>query len=236
MKLSKIFVVFFAAFVWLGSSASAQTPAISSISVKGCTYTVGVSKTTCAVAPGMTLVINGTNFGSSGGTVNTCDCPQIIVPSGKWTNTKITGFVYQVHPNWSAGIQVETSGGTFSAAGAVPYTALAAVITSLKVGSCTYIPGVSATQCLINPGTEFTITGNYFGPGPLTSGPQIAMCDCTNATINSWDPGWVSNPAATGNEIVAIAVAAECGNSIVVFAQDTTAPGSNPVPYTTCSN
>jgi hypothetical protein len=215
-------------------TAVSQTPSITSYSANGCTYTVGVSQTPCPIGPGTTLVVNGTNF-TSGGNVGTCDCPSIIVPTGKWTNTRVTGFVYSVYPNpssGSVGIQLETVGGAFS--NAVPYTPLAAQITKVVVGSCTYIPNVSTQQCVITPGTPFTIYGSYFGAGPLTSGPQVTLCDCSNPTIQSWDPGWTSNPSPTGNVVTATAVNAVCGNSIVVWAENFSVLQSNSIPYTTC--
>jgi uncharacterized protein YaiE (UPF0345 family) len=194
---------------------------------------IWVSQTPCSMGPGSLITVNGSGL-TSAGIVATCDCTQIIVPSGDWTNTRITGYVYSVAANFSAGIQVETSGGTWSASGVAPYTALAAQITKVVVGSCTYIPDQSPQQCLITAGTQFTIYGNYFGAGPLSSGPQVTLCDCSSATINSWDPGWTSNPSATGNVITATAVDAECGNSIVVYAEAAATLPSNPVPYTTC--
>jgi hypothetical protein len=187
------------------------------------------------MGPGMTLVVNGINFGRSSGIVSTCDCGQITVPSGKWTPTKITGTVNWVYTNPSSGsngIQVETAGGSWSTA--VPYTALGAVITSIQVGTCTYTPGVSATQCVITAGTQFTINGSYFGPGPIVSGPQVTICDCSNPTINSWNPNWTTSASATGNVIVATATAAACGTSIIVWSDGLNFLGSNPVPYTTC--
>jgi len=217
------------------STASAQSPTITSYTANGCTYTVGVSTTPCSIGPGTTLVVKGTNFGNVGGIVATCDCPQIIVQAGGWTSTKITGYVYSVYPNptsGSAGIQVENSGGAWSSA--VPYTPLAAQITKVTVGSCTYIPNVSSQQCVITTGTQFTVYGSYFGAGPLTSGPQLTLCDCTATTINSWDPGWTTSPSPTGNVIVATATQAVCGNSIIVWAEGLNILGSNPVPYTTC--
>jgi len=87
---------------------------------------------------------------------------------------------------------------------------------------------------LITAGTQFTVYGSYFGAGPLTSGPQVVLCDCTNPTIDSWGPGWMSSPSATGNMITVTAVDAECGNSIVVYAEQYGTLPSNPVPYTTC--
>jgi hypothetical protein len=52
------------------------------------------------------------------------------------------------------------------------------------VGGCTS----SLTQtCHIAVGQTVTINGNYFGTTTAgTSGLQVAMCDCANATINSW--------------------------------------------------
>jgi hypothetical protein len=234
MKLSHGIILMFIA-LWLCAAATAQTPTITSYSANGCTYTVGVSRTPCSMGPGTTLVVRGTNFGTTPGNVGTCDCSSIVVPSGDWTNTQVTGYVYSVAVNpsgGSVGIQLETAGGAFS--NAVVYTPLAAQITKLTAGSCTYIPNVSTQQCVITAGTQFTIYGSYFGAGPLTSGPQISMCDCNNPTIQSWDPGWPSNPTPTGNVITATAVAAVCGNSIVVWAESFNTLGSNPIPYTTC--
>jgi hypothetical protein len=181
------------------------------------------------MGPGNTLIVTGANF-SSGGIVSTCDCGEITVPPGQWTSTKITGTVNWVYSGSS--IAVETSGGWWS--NTVPYTGLGAVITRIQVGSCTYTPNVSATQCVITPGTQFTIQGSYFGPGPVVSGPQVSICDCSNPTINSWNPNWASTPSPTGNVIVATAVVALCGNSIVVWSEGLGFAGSNPVAYTAC--
>jgi hypothetical protein len=222
------------AAICLCANAIAQAPIISSYSANGCTYTVGVSKTTCSMGPGTKIVIRGTNFGTAGGIVSTCDCPEIIVPVGGWTDTRIVGYVFSVYPNptsGSVGIQVETLGGAWGAA--VPYTPLAAHITKVTVGSCTYIPGIPTHQCVITPGTQFTIYGSYFGAGGGT-GPQVTMCDCANPTIQSWNPGWINNPKPTDNVITATAVEAVCGNSIVVYAEGVGALPSNPIPYTTC--
>jgi len=236
MKSLRFFLPVLLAAAWFNSAAAAQTPTITSIKIQdtGCVYTVGVSTTPCKMGPGNTLIVNGTNF-STGGIVSTCDCAQITVPAGKWTATKITGTVNWVYTNPSSGsngIQVETSGGLWSSA--VPYTALGAVITSIQVGSCTYVPNVSSTQCVITAGTQFTINGSYFGPGPVVSGPQVTMCDCSNPTINSWNPNWATSPSPTGNVITATAVVAECGNAITVWSDGLNFLGSNPVPYTTC--
>jgi hypothetical protein len=232
MKMLRVSIPLMFLALWFCSMASAQTPTITSYSVNGCTYTVGVSSTPCPMGPGSLLTVNGSDFGTSG-VVGTCDCGYFIPQF--YSSTRITVVVYSVFPNansTSGSIQVETSGGIFS--NAVPYTPLAAQITKLVVGNCTYIPGQSSQQCVITAGTQFTIYGNYFGAGPLTSGPQVSMCDCNNPTINSWDPGWTTNPTATGNVIVATAQVAECGNSIVVWAESFSTLGSNPVPYTTC--
>ena len=225
MKVLRVFVPLTLFALWLCSTASGQTPTITSYSVSGCTYNPG--GTPCAIGPGTFLTVNGQNFGSSG-LVFTCDCGYFLPKSA--SETKITVYVYSVAANSS--IQVETSGGAYS--NTVPYTPIAAQITKLVVGSCTYIPNQSSQQCVITPGTQFTIYGNYFGVGPVTSGPQVSMCDCNNPTINSWDSGWTSNPTTTGNSIVATAQTAECGNSIVVWAEGYNTLGSNPVPYTTC--
>src|SRR5258708_23602469 len=104
---------------WFCAHVAGQVPAISSYSANGCTYTVGSSKTACPIGPGTKLVVRGANFGSVGGIVATCDCPQIIVPVGGWTDTQIVGYVFSVYPNptsGSTGIQVETIGGAWSAA------------------------------------------------------------------------------------------------------------------------
>jgi hypothetical protein len=186
------------------------------------------------MGPGSLITVNGTGFGSTQGQIITCDCSDVIITSWASNGTQATGYVYTVTANYSPGIQIETSGGLYSASGAAPYTALAAQITEVVVGSCTYIPNQSPQQCVITAGTQFTIYGNYFGAGPLSSGPQVVLCDCTNPTINSWDPNWISNPSATGNVITATAVDAECGNSIVVYAEAYGTLASNPIPYTTC--
>jgi hypothetical protein len=236
MKLLQV-TLFSLGVLWFCATASGQGPVITSYTTQdfanNCTYTVATSKTPCAMGPGTTLTVYGTGFGTEGGGVGTCDCPGIILIS--WSSTKISGYVVSVWPNptsGSSGINVETVGGVYSAS--VPYTPLAAQITKLVVGSCTWTP-TSAQQCVITAGTQFTIYGNYFGGGPTTSGPQVSMCDCSNPTINSWDPGWSSNPTANNNVIVATAVNAECGNSIQVWAEDYNTLGSNPAPYTTCS-
>ncbi len=184
------------------------------------------------MGPGTLLTVIGTNFGSTSAGVTTCDCASVILSS--WSNTKITGYVASVDPNpgvYSQGIQVENVGGTYSTA--APYTPIAAQVTQLVVGSCTWTP-TSTQQCVITPGTQFTLYGNYFGAGG-NSGPQINMCDCVQPTIQSWDSGWTSNPTVNNNVIVATANSAACGNSIQVWAEGIVPTmGSNPVPYTTC--
>jgi hypothetical protein len=228
MKVLRVFVPLTLFVLWLCSTASAQTPNISGYSVSGCTYTSG---NPCAIGPGTVLTVTGSNFGSSP-LVFTCDCGYFI-PSSR-SGSSITVVVYSVTANSS--IQVETEGGAYS--NTVPYTAIPAQITKLVVGSCTYIPNQSSQQCVITAGTQFTLYGNYFGPGPLTSGPQISMCDCNGPTINSWDTGWTDSStgadATISGTITATAQVAECGNSIVVWAEDFNTLGSNPVPYTTC--
>jgi hypothetical protein len=234
MKLLRLLLLVLFA-LWLCCAAYASTPTIYSYSVGSCTYNVGQQgQTPCSIGPGSLITVTGTGFGSTPGVVNTCDCNTVIVTSWASNGTQVTGYVYSVAANFSAGIQVETSGGSLSASGAAPYTALAAQITKVVVGSCTYIPNQSPQQCVITAGTQFTIYGNYFGAGPLSSGPQVGLCNCTNPTINSWDPNWATSPSATGNVITATAVDAECGNSIVVYAEDASSLPSNPVPYTTC--
>jgi len=187
------------------------------------------------MGPGSQIVINGSGFGTVPGSVDACDCPSMIVPSGGWTNTQITAYVYSVYPNPSSGptgvLQVETNAGSYS--NTVPYIALAAQITKLVVGNnaCTYIPAISTHPCQISQGSQLTIYGNYFGAGPLTSGPQVTMCNCANPTISSWDPNWTSNPTATGNVIVATAQAVGSASSLVVYAEGASVLPSNPIPY-----
>lgn len=185
MRRSHVLILVALSALPLGGRALAQLPTITSYSANGCTYTVGLSRTPCSIGPGTKLAVRGKNFGNAGGIVNTCDCPEVIVPLGNWTDTKIVGYVYSVYPNptpGSAGIQVENTGGGRSAA--VPYAPLAAHISRITVGSCTYIAGISKHQCVITPGTQFTLYGSYFGAG-ANSGPQVTMCDCPNPTIES---------------------------------------------------
>jgi len=206
----------------LVSNAFAQAPTITSINVKDthCFYKVGVSTRQCSIAPGMTIFVNGTNFGNTGGGITLCDCqPTTIV---KWTSTRVTVVVNAATPN--AALYLETLGGAVS--NTVPYTALAPVITSIVVGNCTYIPNQSPTLCFIAPGTQFTINGNYFGPGGA-----VSTCDCQAPTIISWDPNWQTSPSPYNNQIVVTANQAVCGYTIGVLV-DTM--WSNYVPYSAC--
>jgi hypothetical protein len=210
----------------LASSTLAQSPIITSISVKepACTYTVGVSTKQCSIGPGVTLVVKGSNFDATGGGIIFCDCPSATIV--KWTSTRITATVNAVIPN--ASLSLETIGGAYS--NAVPYTALGPVITSIVVGNCTYFPNQSPTLCLITPGTQVTINGSYFGPS-TTYNNQVATCDCATSTINSWNPNWLTSPSPYNNQIVVTANQASCGSTISVF---TSAIWSNYVPYTAC--
>ena len=209
----------------LASAALSQSPTITSIEIKqsGCIYTVGTSTTPCEIGPGMTLTVKGRNFGAAGGGVGLCDCPDFT--NLKWTSTRVSGTVDWVAPNST--IMLETAGGSYS--NVLPYTALAPVIEHIQVGTCTYVPGYSFKQCVVTPGTDVTLYGSYFGPGP----GEVATCDCTAATIDSWDQDWATNPSPTHNKIVVTTVDAVCGSTIEVR----TGSGgiwSNAVPYTTC--
>lgn len=237
MKLLRALSFLSLGVLWFCAAAAAQGPAITKITTNdpinlSCTYTVGKSTILCPMGPGTTLTVIGTSFGSTGGGVITCDCPGIVISS--WSNTKIIGLVSSVFPNPgpdSQGIAVETIEGGYSTY--VPYVAQAAQITKLVVGSCIWtLTPPSTQQCLITPGTQFTIYGNYLGSGGGSAG--IELGDFPGPTIQSWDPGWTSNPTPNNNVIVATAVQAACGNSIQVFAEQEGILGSNPVPYTTC--
>jgi hypothetical protein len=208
----------------ISAAALGQTPApvITSIHVDNtCDFSVSDSQTPCPIGPGMTLIITGENFGGDGN-VGLCDCPTTTVE--RWTPTGIIAMVDMVTP--ASAIMVETAGGAFS--NAVPYTAIAPVIRRIDAGKCTYIPGVTRHLCQITPGTQFTIVGDFFG---RFVGGQVATCDCANATVDIWNPDWLVNPHTQNNRIVATAVDAECGSSVVVQAGGM---WSNPVPYTTC--
>jgi hypothetical protein len=211
--------------LWLASTTFAQSPTITSITVKdtACTYTVGVSTRQCAIGPGMTLIVRGSNFGTTGGGITLCGCtPTTIV---KWTSTRVIATVNTVTPNSS--LALETLGGSWS--NAISYTPLGPVITSIVVGNCTYIPNQSPMLCLITPGAEVTINGSYFGPASAYN--QVATCACVRATINSWNPNWLTKPSPYNNQIVVTATQALCGSTVGVFAD---ALWSNYVPYTAC--
>jgi len=211
--------------VWLASQAFAQGPTITAVNVKdtGCYYKVGVTTNPCNIAPGMTLIIVGSNFGKTPGGVGLCDCPAMTIL--KWSPTRVSGIVNSATPNSS--LVLETVGGGFS--NLIPYAALAPVITSIVVGNCTYVPNESAALCLITPGTQVTINGSYFGPG--TNGGSVSLCDCAAPTIDSWDPDWLASPSPFNNQIVITANVAVCGSTIHVFVDMMT---SNFVPYTAC--
>lgn len=204
----------------------AQAPTITTIGVKNtkCFYKAGA--TPCNIGPGMTININGSNFGKTAGGVSLCDCPPATVIS--WYQNRITVVVNSVTPN--AGLYLETVGGSVS--NAIPYTALGPAITSIVVGSCTYVPNQSPTLCKITPGTQFTINGSYFGPA-TASGYVITCSDCGvgAATINSWDPDWLTDPSPYNNQIEATATQAICGSTVGVFVDGL---WSNYVPYTAC--
>ena len=215
------------ATLWLASLAFAQAPIITSVGAKdpSCFYKVGVTTKPCSIAPGTTLNINGSNFGPPGGVVALCDCPDATVVH--WSSTRITVIVNAVNPGSS--LFLETYGGLFS--NNIPYTALGPVITSIVVGDCTYVPNQSQKLCLITTGTQFTINGSYFGPA--TDGGYVVTCsDCgSQATINSWDPNWLTNPSPYNNQIVATANLAYCGSTIGVYVDGA---WSSFIPYTAC--
>lgn len=223
MKLIRLSCLVALVPLWLVSTALSQSPKITTITVRntGCIYTVGTSTTPCEIGPGMILTVEGSNFGEEGGGVDLCDCNFITTVS--WTSTRVTGTVNWVAPN--SILNLETAGGAWS--NALPYTALGTVIEYIRVGNCTYVPNKSGKQCVITPGTQVTIYGRYFGPGP----GQVATCDCQNATIDSWDPYWATDPTPQNNKIVATAVDAVCGSTLAVSIDGML---SNTVPYTTC--
>ena len=213
--------------LWLASVAFAQAPTITGVGVKdtGCFYKVGVTTKPCSIGPGMTLNVNGSNFGPPGGTVALCNCPPATVVS--WSSTRVTVIVNAVNPG--SNLFLETEGGSFS--NNIPYTAVGPLITSIVVGNCTYIPNQSQNLCLITPGTQFTINGSYFGPA--TDGGYVITCnDCGGgATVNSWDPNWLTSPSPYNNQIVATANLAYCGSTIGVYVDSM---WSSFIPYTAC--
>jgi hypothetical protein len=204
--------------------AGAQAPTITSIQLdgNGCQFSAGSTAQPCNIGPGMVLTVNGQNFGPAGGGVGLCDCPDSTTI--RWTPTQITVTVDVVGPH--SVIQVENQGGYYS--NTVPYVALAPVITGIEVGACHYTPNVSHEQCAVTVGASVTIEGNYFGRYP----GQVSTCECTAASIDSWNPNWLTNPRQFDNAIMMTPVEAVCGSSIVVEADGM---WSNPVPYTTCA-
>ena len=225
MKASRLVLLVTVGSALLLSHAFAQTPTITSISVTdtGCTDKFGISTQLCSLAPGMTVVIVGNNFGKATGGGSLCDCPPPTIL--KWSPTSITALINAVTPN--SVLMVETRGGLWS--NSVTYTALAPVITSIDVGNCTYIPDQSPLLCRITPGTQFTINGNYFGPQTIYS--DVTTCDCTAATINSWNSTWTTSPSPFNNQIVATATDAVCGSTVAILVSTM---WSNYVAYTAC--
>jgi hypothetical protein len=228
MKLLRLLAIMAFASTGLLSLASAQSPTITGVVVKDtkCSYKVGGHNNPCSIGPGMTLSINGSNFGKPGGTVTLCDCPATTVVA--WTSGQVIVIVNSVTPN--ASLYLETIGGSFS--NTVPYNPLGPAITSIVVGDCTYVPDQSPNLCKIAPGTQFTINGSYFGPS--TGGGIVITCTSCgggNATIDSWNPNWLTNPSPYNNQIVATASQAICGSTIAVW---TDTMWSNYVPYTVC--
>jgi len=211
--------------LWLASTSFAQSPTVTSVTVKdtGCVYRVGVSTRSCNIGPGMTIIVKGSNFGTTGGGVSLCGCPAATIV--QWTPIRVTATVNAVTPN--ASLALETLGGSWS--NAVPYAPLGPVVTSIVVGTCTYVPNQSPTLCLITPGTQVTINGSYFGPA--SGNGYVSTCGCTAATINSWNPNWLTSPSPYNNQIVVTATQAVCGSTVGVFAGEL---WSNYVPYTAC--
>ena len=214
---------------WFAISAIApftfgQSPTITSIEVQEtkCVYTLGGQTPPCSIGPGMTVLIEGTNFGESGGNVSFCACNSAIL--NRWKDSSINTTVSFVTPN--SMLSVETVGGGHS--NVVPYVALAPVIDRLDVGDCTYIPGESKHQCQILTGSQITIRGKYFGQGP----GGVATCDCPNATVLTWDPNWLLDPSPAGNTIVATVADAIPGSTVSIMISGMQ---SNAVPYTTCA-
>ncbi|MGA2001952.1 MAG: hypothetical protein ABSG70_01140 [Terriglobales bacterium] len=226
MKSLRMFALVVLAAVWPAALAFAQAPTITTIGVKNtqCFYKAGSKP--CNIGPGMTININGSNFGKTAGGVILCDCPAATVIS--WAQNRVTVVVNSVTPN--ASLYLETIGGALS--NAIPYNPLGPVITSIVVGNCTYVPNQSPNLCKVAPGTQFTINGSYFGP--VTDNGYVITCgDCGvgTATINSWNPDWLTNPSPYNNQIEATANQAICGSTIGVFVDGI---WSNYVPYTAC--
>lgn len=214
--------------VLLASFAFAQAPTITSIGVKttGCYYKVGSTSKTCSIGPGMTVNINGSNFGKTPGVVSFCGCPQATVVS--WSASRVTVTVNSIAPN--SALSLETVTGLFS--NAISYNALAPLITSIAVGNCTYTPNTGPYLCKITPGTQFTVNGSYFGPpNPYSVVVTCTACGGGAATIISWDPNWQTSPSPYNNQIVAVADMALCGYTVAVYANGM---WSNYVAYTAC--
>ncbi len=224
MKLIRFVVALLC--VAAAAGAAGQTPTITSIEVQdtGCTITAGSTSQPCNLGPGMVLILNGQNFGQAAGGVDLCDCP--FATTIRWTPTRISATVDRVV--LSGNISVEAASGVFS--NSIPYAGLAPIITRIEVNGCTFVANVSKQQCVITPGAQVTVRGSYFG----RYAGQVSLCDCQSAaTIDSWNPNWVTDPTPHSNTIVVTAVDAVCGASVVVQAGGM---WSNPVPYTTCGS
>src|ERR1035438_7696924 len=120
MKLLRLLGIMAFASTGLLSLASAQSPTITGVVVKDpkCSYKVGGHNNPCSIGPGMTLSINGSNFGKPGGTVTLCDRPPTTVVA--WKSGQVIVIVNSVTPN--ASLYLETIGGSFS--NTVPYNPL----------------------------------------------------------------------------------------------------------------
>jgi len=228
MKSPRLLVLLALVTLWPVSLAFAvPATTITSITVQDthCIYKDGSAP--CNVGPGMTITINGSNFGKVAGVVSLCNCLPPTIQS--WSSTRVTVVVNSVAPN--ASLSLRDSGGAFS--NTIPYNALGPVITSIVVGDCTYYPEWSPNLCKITPGTQFTINGSYFGP--QSGGGTVVTCSgCGNtaATVNNWNPNWVASPSSNYNQIEVTATEATCGSTIAVF---TDSMWSNYIPYyTTC--
>jgi hypothetical protein len=71
----------------------ARSPTITGATVKdtGCIYTIGSGTKLGSVAPGMTLIVRGTNFGPPSGAIIVCDCRTASTVT--WTSTRVTATV-----------------------------------------------------------------------------------------------------------------------------------------------
>lgn len=216
--------IIFIAFLALSTLSLASTPTITSISLKEnkCTYIVGSSNTPCPIGPGMTLTINGSGFGTSPASVGLCDCGSAT--DVQWSDAQVVVIVNWIWTN--SVLDIETARGEYS--NAVPYTALAPVITKITVDNCVYVPNVSRTLCPISPGSKITIDGKLFGPQSQYG--LVSLCDCDAATVVTWNPAWNLTPSAANNEIVAVASQALNGAVLAVRANGI---WSNNIPYIT---